>query len=117
MIWKKVTLALVLVVFLTLTAKVLHEYGYLEFFSIAGSNSATQLLMLDLVISLTLITIWMVGDAARNGRAFVPFVLITLFFGVAGPLGYLLTRTQGKLFQRVTGGALLAALIVAGVAL
>lgn len=117
MTWQKAILGLVLVLFLAMTGEVLYEHGYLAFFVIASSNSATQLMMFDLVVSLTLITIWMAGDAKEKGKAIVPFVLITLFFGVAGPLLYLLTRSEGKAFQRVAGSAVLALLMIAGVAL
>ena len=58
----------------------------------------------------------MVGDPSEKGKAVVPFVLITLFFGAAGPLLYLITRSKGKVFQRVAGSAVLALLMVAGVA-
>ncbi len=116
MTWQRAVLGLVLILFLAMTGEVLYQHGYLGFFAIASSNSATQLMMFDLVISLTLITIWMVGDASEKGKAVVPFVLITLFFGAAGPLLYLITRSEGKVFQRVAGSVVLVLLMVAGVA-
>ena len=117
MTWQKAVLGLVLVLFLAMTGVVLYEHGYLGFFAIASSNSATQLMMFDLVISLTLVTLWMVQDAEAKGKAVVPFILITLFFGAAGPLLYLITHSEGKIVQRVAGSAVLVPLIVAGVAL
>ncbi len=103
MTWQKAVLDLVLILFLAMTGVVLYEHGYLGFFAIASSNSATQLMMFDLVISLTLITIWMVGDASEKGKAVVPFVLITLLFGAAGPLLYLITRKRGEGFSTCRG--------------
>lgn len=120
MTWQKAVLGLVLILFLAMTGEVLYEHGYLGFFAIAVSNSATQLMMFDLVIALTLVTLWMVEDANAKGKSVVPvvpFVLITLFFGAAGPLLYLITRSEGKVFQRIAGSAVLALLMVAGVAL
>ena len=49
-------------------------------------------MMFDLVIALSLILIWMVPDARARGLRTWPWVLITLTFGAAGPLGYLIRR-------------------------
>lgn len=88
-------LAIVLVCFLGLAAVAVIEHGYLGFFELVGANSATRLLMLDLVIALTLIMVWMWRDAEQRGAgglSIAPYALATLFFGSAGPLLYLLRR-------------------------
>jgi len=92
--WIRIVLALVLLDFLGLTAWVVYQHGYLGFFDLVNANWATRLLFLDLVISLSLITTWMVRDARERGAAFVPYLVITAFFGAAGPLLYLIRRPQ-----------------------
>jgi hypothetical protein len=49
---------------------------------------------MDLVIALSLVTVWMWGDARRRGRSAIPYVLMTLALGSAGPLLDLLTREE-----------------------
>lgn len=46
----------------------------------------------DLVITLGLIMLWMVKDAKLHGMNVVPYALITLCFGAAGSLLYLVRR-------------------------
>ncbi len=92
MTWQRALLATVLAIFLTDTALAVIEHGYLGFFELALANTATQLMMFDLVIALTLFILWMVPDARRRGRSAIPYIVITLLFGAAGPLTYLLVR-------------------------
>ena len=89
---KKILLWLVLVDFVALTVYAVVQHGYLGFFELALANWATRLLFLDLCIALSLIAIWMVQDARARGASFAPYLLITLFFGAAGPLLYLIRR-------------------------
>jgi hypothetical protein len=91
----RVLLAIVLAVFLGLTGLAVVEHGYVGFFEQVGANSATRLVMIDLVIALALIMVWMWRDARDRGASGVsiaPYALVTLFFGSAGPLLYLLRR-------------------------
>ncbi len=88
----KIGFCVVLAIFLALTGVAVYEHGYLGFFELALANWATRVLAADLVISLSLITWWMVVDARRRGRAFLPYLLVTLTFGAAGPLLYLIRR-------------------------
>ena len=46
----------------------------------------------DLVITLSLVLVWMYLDSRERGEAFVPYALVTLFLGAAGPLLYLIRR-------------------------
>ncbi len=92
--WKRIIPGIVLAVFLTDTALIVGEHGYLGFFELALANTATQLMALDLVITLTLASIWMAIDARRRGRSAVPYLVMTLLFGAAGPLLYLTMRSE-----------------------
>ena len=89
---KIIALGVVLLGFVDLTAWAIYQHGYLGFFELANANAATRLLALDLVICLALILVWMRGDARQRGEAFAPFALLTLGFGAAGPLLYLIRR-------------------------
>lgn len=75
----------------------------------AGANSATRLMSLDIILSLGLITIWMIIDARQRHASFLPFVAVTALFGVAGPLAYLVMREQARRIQRVVAFVLLIA--------
>ena len=70
--WKRIIPGVVLAVFLTDTALIIGEHGYLGFFELGLANTATQLMAFDLVIALTLASIWMAIDARRRGRSAVP---------------------------------------------
>ena len=92
--WKRVIPGVALAVFLTDTALVVAEHGYMGFFDLAFANTATQLMFLDLVIVLTLASIWMVADARKRDRSAVPYLVATLLLGAAGPLLYLTMRKE-----------------------
>ncbi len=89
---KIIALGVVLLGFVDLTAWAIYQHGYLGFFELVNANAATRLLALDLVISLVLIGVWMRADARERGASFVPWALVTLGFGAAGPLLYLIRR-------------------------
>ena len=96
MTWQRAILALVLAVFLFDTAWVIAQHGYLGFFEQAMANSATQLMMLDIVIALGLACIWMYLDARKRGSNAIPYIIVTLLIGSAGPLLYLVVRGTGE---------------------
>lgn len=89
----RILLGVLLAVFLAQTGKVLISIGFLGFFASVRLNAATELMFLDLVITLGLIMVWMWRDARASDRLFWPFALVTLLVGSAGPLAYLLYRT------------------------
>ena len=89
---KQIILAIVLADFAALTAFAVWQYGYVGIFELALSSWATSLLLVDLVISLGLVLIWMMGDSRERGLAFLPYALLTLAFGSVGPLLYLIRR-------------------------
>jgi hypothetical protein len=99
----KILLAVVLVDFLALTAWVLAQYGFVGFYRWALHNSATTLMLVDLSISLVLVMAWMRRDARERGVSVLPYLLLTLAIGSAGPLLYLLRRGNSE--PRLAAGA------------
>ena len=89
---KQIALGMVLAAFSVLTAYALLEYGYVGFFREVISNLASVTLMVDLVISLTIILVYLGNDANERGVSAVPYLLLTLAFGSVGPLLYLIRR-------------------------
>jgi hypothetical protein len=91
---KRIGLAVVLAAFLALSAYAVYQHGVLGLFQLVLANSATTLAFVDLVIALSMVMVWMWGDARRRGVSPMPYVLVTLALGSAGPLLYLLTRDE-----------------------
>jgi len=48
--------------------------------------------MVDLLIELTLVSIWMYFDAKNRGTTAVPFIIMSVLLGSLGPLTYLFLR-------------------------
>jgi len=99
----------VLVAFTAATLFAIYRHGYASFLMFAGANDATQLLFVDLSLSLILVAIWMVRDARARKSAYLPFLALAFFFGSVGPLAYLLTRGWGRGRQRLASGLAVAA--------
>jgi hypothetical protein len=93
---KRIGLAVVLADFLAFSAWAVYQHGYVGFFRLVLANSATTLVLVDLTIALTLIVAWMWRDARERGVSVVPYALITLALGSAGPLLYLLVRRDDR---------------------
>ena len=109
--WQRIALGFALLLFLFMTVRAVNAFGYMGVIAMFQANAATQLLFLDLVLSLTLVCIWMVSDARTHQNAVVPFIIITLIFGIAGPLAYLILRGFSLKFQRIEAIALLVLLL------
>lgn len=92
--WKLIGLWMVLVDFAALSAYAVWQYGYVGVFERMFANTATTLAFVDLTIALSLIVIWMVGDARQRGIGVAPYVLLTVFTGSVGPLLYLIRRER-----------------------
>ncbi len=90
----RVMLAAILAGFVALNVRVLTEQSYGEFLAIATGNAATGLLFLDLIVCLGMACVWMIQDARRHGIVAWPFVLLSVAFGAAGPLLYLIRRPR-----------------------
>jgi Protein of unknown function DUF2834 len=89
---KQIGLSVLLVDFLALTAYAVYQYGYIGFFEVMLANAVTMTAFADLVIALSLIVAWMVRDARARGVSPLPYVLLTLALGSAGPIAYLIRR-------------------------
>ena len=85
-------LSLALFAFSALTVEATLEHGYLGVFEAMGANAATRLGFVDLTLSLGLVLLWMWSDARGRALPFWTYALVTLAFGVAGPLAYLIHR-------------------------
>lgn len=76
--------------FTAFTAWTLSRTGYVGFWRQLLDGPAGWQVLVDLTIALVLVMNWMARDARRNGRRFVPYLLLTLGAGSIGPLLYLL---------------------------
>ena len=96
---KLIVLWLVLIDFAALSVYAVMQHGYLGFFELALANWATRLMLFDLVVALSLIAVWMLRDAKERGASAWPYLAVTLFFGAAGPLLYLIRRESSGVGQ------------------
>ena len=85
-------LGLVLADFLALTGWALYHHGYVGLFEAAVATPAGIQVFSDLVIALSLFTVWMWRDARARGIAVFPFMVLTATLGSIGALAYLLRR-------------------------
>jgi hypothetical protein len=90
--WKQLGLGVVLADFAALTAYAVHVHGVVGVFAAVTANAATITAFADLVIALSLVSVWMWQDARDRGVSAVPYMLLTLMFGSVGPLLYLIRR-------------------------
>ena len=101
---KQIVLAVILAGFLALTGYALWVHELVEFVELLMANAVTVLLAADLTIALTLVMIWMWTDARDRGVSPVPYVLLTLTTGSAGPLLYLIRRESAGGMRRAVVG-------------
>ncbi|HVN84121.1 MAG TPA: DUF2834 domain-containing protein [Candidatus Binatia bacterium] len=93
---KQIGIGVVLADFLALNAYVVYQYGYVGFLELVTANAATAAALVDLVIALSLVTIWMVRDARERGVSSIPYVILTVVLGSVGPLLYLFRRAGSE---------------------
>jgi len=91
---RNLTVLLILFAFGAYSAYVMWHHGYLGIWQAGFGSLATLQILLDLVITCLLITIWMIGDARAKGLNAWPFVAITIAAGSFGPLLYLVYRDR-----------------------
>jgi len=89
-------LGIVLVDFLGLTGWALYHHGYVGLFEAAVASPAGIQVFFDLVIALSLFTIWMWRDARERGITVFPFMVLVGTLGSIGALAYLLRRELGR---------------------
>lgn len=90
---KRFGLMMVLAAFLALHAYGLSHDGIEGFIAIFKTTNAWHMVLgADLLISLSLAATWLVRDARQRGVSSIPYVLLTIATGSAGPLLYLIRR-------------------------
>lgn len=85
-------LIVVTIVFCAFTAWIVSRTGLMGFYAQLADSPAAWQVLADITIALALVLIWMWRDAQAHGRAFWPYVPLTLALGSIGPLLYLLLR-------------------------
>jgi uncharacterized membrane protein YfcA len=80
------------VLFGLLSAVALWQHGYWGILAPHFQSTGAGQVFADLVISLSLVMLWMARDARASGRRVWPWIAFTLVAGSFGPLLYLLTR-------------------------
>lgn len=87
---------LVAVVFTAYSILVAVEHGYTGFLHVAFREPWAMQMLIDLLISLTMVSSLLVVDARRRKRAAWPWLLATLLLGSVGPLWYLVFRSPAE---------------------
>ena len=102
---KQFALALVLLPFLALSGYVIATIGFQGFYEAANANPSTRLMMFDLTIVLSLMSIWMYLDARERPFSAIPYIVVCALIGAAGPLLYLIRREAGLRGREPAAGA------------
>ena len=89
---QRTLITVTLLLFGALTAAALWQHGYWGIIAPHFQSFGGGQVLTDLVISLTLVMVWMWRDAKATGRNVWPLIVTTLALGSFGPLLYLLTR-------------------------
>lgn len=89
---QRTLITVTLLLFGALTAAALWQHGYWGIIAPHFQSFGGGQVLTDLVISLTLVMVWMWRDAKATGRNVWPWIVTTLALGSFGPLLYLLTR-------------------------
>ena len=93
----QILLGIVLVVFGFETVWAIEQFGFVGFFeNLLGAGFPTQLVSFDLVIALSLVSVWMWNDARERAATVWPYLVVTLALGSIGPLLYLIRRESAR---------------------
>ena len=87
-----IVLLTVLIAFTAFSTGVTLEHGYWGFLSLALSDAWGAQIFLDLVIAVTLFSMWMKRDSREQGIAFWPYLVGLVFLGSISALTYLVHR-------------------------
>lgn len=79
-------------VFTAFTIWIFSRTGLAGFYEQLLASPAAWQVLADLTLALLLVLSWMWRDARASGRAFWPYLVLTLALGSIGPLTYLLLR-------------------------
>ena len=90
----RLLLLIVLLPFALLSSAALLHHGYWGLFETSLQTLAGAQVLADLVIALSLVSLWLWRDARATGRNPWPWLVLTLVAGSFGPLAYLLMRTR-----------------------
>jgi hypothetical protein len=82
----------VAVLFTAYSTLVVVEHGYTGFLHLAWREPWAMQMLIDLSISLFIVSSLLVVDARRRKRAAWPWLVATLLLGSVGPLWYLALR-------------------------
>lgn len=89
----QILLGIVLAVFGFENVWALSQYGYIGTWeNVINAGFASQLILFDLLIALSLVMVWMWKDARERGVTVWPYLVVTLLTGSIGPLAYLIRR-------------------------
>lgn len=102
---KQIAVCAVLAAFLVLDIYTIELYGFVGFFTTLLGNAVGVNTMIDLTIALVLILTWMAQDARQQGISVLPYVIVTLALGSAGPLLYLVRRFSDQRSESPVLGA------------
>lgn len=86
----------VAVLFTAYSTLVVVDHGYSGFIQLALREAWGMQMLLDLCISLTMVSSLLVIDARRRKEAAWPWVVITALLGSVGPLWYLVLRSPAE---------------------
>ena len=99
---RTLVLGVVLAAFSVLNLAAFATYGYIGSFEVLFSTLPGTLVTVDVVISVTLILLWMWTDARERGLPFWPYAIVALLLGSVGTLAYLIHRElRGRAMQAV----------------
>ena len=87
-----VQLAVILAAFTVFSTHVTLQEGYWGFMTLALSDLWGGQIFLDLVIALTLFSMWMKRDARQRGLPWLPYLIALPFTGSISALAYLIHR-------------------------
>lgn len=93
---QRALIVITIILFGALSTAAMLEHGFIGIFLSPMQSLAATQIFFDLLISLTLVLVWMWNDAKTNGRNIWPWLIATLAVGSFGPLVYLLTRKSGE---------------------
>jgi hypothetical protein len=92
---QRTLLLITLVLFGALSAVAVWQHGFAGILASPFQSLAASQIFADLVVSLSLVMVWLWRDAKATGRKAWPWIAATLVFGSFGPLVYLLTGKAG----------------------